>query len=163
MSAETWEEADAMWEDLLTCRQLLRRELVRVLDAHGMLLSEFRALRVLASGPAPMGRVGAQLGLSPATLTSLARGLRRHGWARSTTSPQDRRSSLLQATPQGRRVLRRAQQDLRRARRDYGLRLVGLEGALAPSERRKLSEGLRALRTALESLSEPSPGPGDRT
>ena len=107
-----------------------------------MLLSEFQAVRVLASGPSTLSRLASRLGLSPAALTSLARGLVERGWARSNPDPSDRRASLLRVTPRGRRAMLEA-------RREYRAGLRELEQGLSSSERQELARGLSALRRAL--------------
>ncbi len=144
------EKDDAVWEDLITGYRLLRRELERVLQRHGMLLSEFQALKVLVAGPTPMGQVAERLGLSPATLTTLARGLLKRGWARSALDPHDRRAMLLRATPRGVRAFREA-------RGDYRVRVRALGAGFPLSEKRALARGLRSLRATLEHPSLVSP------
>lgn len=134
---------DAPWEDLLACYQSLRRELSRVLEEHSMLLSDYRALRVLEEGPVTLGEIARRLGLAPATLTTLARGLERHRWTDLVQSRTDRRSILLKMT-------RRGRQALRYARHDYRVRLRTLESSLPPGARARVEGALRELRWGLE-------------
>ncbi len=134
---------DSVWEEIVAVNQLLRREMGRVLEAQGMFLSEYRALRTLENGPCMLGQVGRQLGLTPATLTTLARGLERRGWARLSPSPEDRRVSLLIATDEGIHALRRA-------RRATKLRLRRLEGRMDLTGSGQLARNFRALRMTLE-------------
>jgi DNA-binding MarR family transcriptional regulator len=150
------ERAEAGWEDFLVCYRSLRRELATVVERHGMMLSEFRALQYLAEGSAPLGQLAAHLGLTPATLTTLARGLRARGWARSTTDPRDRRRELLSATAQGRAVCRRA-------RADYLVRLGEIAERIPGPEREALLQGLGALRTVLASAPATPAGGGSPT
>ncbi len=134
---------DAVWEEIVACNQLLRREMGRVLETEDMFLSEYRALRTLENGPCVLGQVGRQLGLTPATLTTLARGLERRGWARQGPSSKDRRASVLVVTGPGLRALRMA----RRATRQ---RLRGLEAGMDRAGSAQLARSLRSLRMTLE-------------
>ncbi len=127
----------------MACFQLLKREMGRVLEEHGMLLSGYRALGVLQAGPATMGQVAQKLGLTPATLTTLARGLERGGWVVRVRSPTDRRAFLLEATPEGRRVVQRSRQIYRRHLRAF-------EASLRPGTKVRLGSSLQDLRRVLE-------------
>lgn len=138
---------DAPWEDLLACYLSLRRELGRVLEDHGMLLSDYRALRVLEDRPATLGEVARRLGLAPATLTTLARGLERRGWTDRVRSPKDGRAFVLKVTPRGLRALREA-------RRSYRIRLQTLEGFLPAGSRESVARALSELRRGLEQAEE---------
>jgi DNA-binding MarR family transcriptional regulator len=109
-----------------------------------MLLSEFRALQFLEQGPATLGQVSRALGLSPATLTTLAGGLERRRWVGRQRSASDGRAFILEAKAAGLRALHES-------RRDYGTRLKALQQGLPPSSRQSLHEGLSDLRTRLES------------
>ena len=134
---------DKLWEEIMACSHLLRREAGGILETQGVFLSEYRALRVLEYGPCTLGQVGRQLGLTPATLTTLARGLEHRGWAKQTPSKVDGRASLLEITPSGIRTLRQAQ-------RVANLHLKKFEKALPPTGRGRLARDLQQLRLALE-------------
>lgn len=108
-----------------------------------MLLSGYRALGILQAGPATMGQVAQKLGLTPATLTTLARGLERGGWVVRVRSPTDRRAFLLEATPEGRRVVQRSRQIYRRHLRAF-------EASLRPGTKVRLASSLQDLRRVLE-------------
>ncbi len=101
-----------------------------------MLLSEYRALKVLERGPVPLGQVALHLGLTAATLTSLARGLQAHRWAKVERDPRDRRAWLLLATSVGLRELRSAQKDMR-------ARMRALDHRMSAAARGELSRGLQ--------------------
>jgi DNA-binding MarR family transcriptional regulator len=136
---------DTAWEEIVAVNHLLRREMSRIFERRGILLSEYRALRIIENGPDTLGNVSRQLGLTPATLTTLARGLEKRGWVHRTRSSTDRRASLLKATPKGLRVLRQAQKAAR-------VRMAQLERGLLPTGSERLTQDLHALRVALEQM-----------
>jgi DNA-binding MarR family transcriptional regulator len=75
------------------------------LRPHGLRATQFSILVALAtSGPAPVGRLAAALGLERTTLTRGAALMERNGWVDARTSA-DGRERRLRLTPAGRRKL----------------------------------------------------------
>jgi DNA-binding MarR family transcriptional regulator len=63
---------------------------------HGIALADLHALRVLeVSGPVPVSRLGAELGLARSSATNLVDRLERAGLVDRATSPDDRRVTLV--------------------------------------------------------------------
>lgn len=59
-------------------------------------------------GPCPLAELRKVFGHRPSTMTSLLDRLEKHGWIERHGDPDDRRSFLVQATPEGKRLGRRA-------------------------------------------------------
>ncbi|MBZ5737000.1 MarR family winged helix-turn-helix transcriptional regulator [Nocardioides mangrovi] len=62
--------------------------------------------RVLVDGPLTPGEIGAQLAMTPQSLTRPLASLESHGLVRRTPDPADGRGSLIDATDAGRRAMR---------------------------------------------------------
>jgi len=135
-------EGDVLWDTLGDCHRRMRAELREVVLARGVYLSEYRALARLREGPRTLTQLAEGLGLTPASMTDLARQLLNRGWAHRRPNPQDRRSHLLLATDAGLRVHALA-------RREYRNRLAKVYSAISPRTRRALAEGLEDLRATL--------------
>jgi DNA-binding MarR family transcriptional regulator len=82
-----------------------RRE---VADALGMSFGRARALRRLARRAMSMGELAAALGTDPPNATVIVDELERLGLVRRGPHPTDRRAKVVEATPEGRRLARRA-------------------------------------------------------
>jgi DNA-binding MarR family transcriptional regulator len=61
---------------------------------------------VLTRGPERMSRIAAAVGISPRSLTDLVDALAKDGYIRRLADPQDRRSVLIELTPEGHEVVR---------------------------------------------------------
>ena len=69
---------------------------------HGIALADLHALRVLEiTGMAPVSRLGAELGLARSSATNLVDRLERAGLVDRSTSPDDRRVTLVRPSPAG--------------------------------------------------------------
>jgi DNA-binding MarR family transcriptional regulator len=147
MAVDERNQGDALWDTLRDCHQRMRAELRQVVLAHGIYLSEFRALARLRDGPRTLTQLAESLGLTPGSMTDLANQLVSRGWASRQPNPQDRRSQLLTATATGLRVHTAA-------RREYRNRLAEVYSAISPRTRTTLAVGLEELRTILFERSE---------
>jgi DNA-binding MarR family transcriptional regulator len=61
--------------------------------------------RLVDEGPQRLGAVAHAFGLDPSTITRQVQALEQAGWVHRESDPSDRRASLLDLTPDGRRVL----------------------------------------------------------
>ncbi len=61
---------------------------------------------VLNRGPERMSRIASAVGISPRSLTDLVDALARDGYLRRLADPHDRRSVLIELTPEGQDVVR---------------------------------------------------------
>ncbi len=113
-----------------------------VVRRHGIYLSEYRALARLREGSRKLSDLAEGLGLTPASMTDLARQLVDRGWAVRLANPQDGRSQLLQITPTGTHVYAAT-------RGEYRGRLFDVYSALPPAGRRRLHENLEELSAVL--------------
>lgn len=166
-AAGTVPRGDDLWDLLAECHRGVRAELRAVVLRHGIYLTEYRALRRLATGPKSLSQLAEGLGLTPASLTDLAGQLTRRRWAERRPHPTDRRSHLLVLTAAGARVQARA-------RREYRSRLSDVYSALPDRSRDSLYRGLRNLSEVLSvrlsvregraaETGEPAPLPGGAT
>ncbi len=110
--------------------------------AHGLYLSEYRALARLGAGPLTSSQLAEGLGLTPASMTDLGRQLLARGWVVKEPHPHDGRSHLLRLTLAGRAAHLSA-------RREYRERLAQVYAALSPEARRALAQGLLGLERVL--------------
>lgn len=85
-----------------------RREVRTVLAPERLLLTDVRALRLIAGGPSRPTVVALQLDLTPAAGTQIIDRLERRGFVRRARDPSDRRATVVELTPKGARAYRRA-------------------------------------------------------
>ena len=86
-----------------------RRE---VADALGISFARARALRRVARRPLTMRELADALGTDPPNATVLVDDLEAQGIVRRTPHPTDRRAKLVEPTPKGRQLARRADEIL---------------------------------------------------
>jgi DNA-binding MarR family transcriptional regulator len=82
-----------------------RRE---VSEALGISFGRARTVRRLARQPMSMGELAAALGIDPANATGVVDDLESLGLVRRQPHPTDRRAKLVEATPKGKEMARRA-------------------------------------------------------
>ena len=81
--------------------------------------ARFRLLRVLLDdGPLSMSELSRALDVTPRAVTSLVDGLEADGFARRAEHPSDRRTTLVELTPSGRRFCREMRAGLARIARE---------------------------------------------
>jgi DNA-binding MarR family transcriptional regulator len=86
-----------------------RRE---VSDALGISFGHVRAIRRLARQPMSMGELAAAMGIEPPNATVVVDYLESLGLVRRQPHPRDRRAKVVEATPKGKRMARRADEIL---------------------------------------------------
>ncbi len=104
----------------------------------GVSRAQSRVIRLLAPGPLRMATIAERLAVVPRTVTDLIDGVEAAGLAARQPDPEDRRSTLVGLTPDGRRLVER----LEVARRASAERALG---RLDPAERAVLRRLLRRL------------------
>lgn len=143
-------EADAALEiaDLLgrTVRRL-HRGTNEALAPLGLSRAQARVVHLLADGPLRMATIAERLSVVPRTVTDLVDGVEAAGLVTRRPDPDDRRSTLVALTPDGRRLLDR----MDAARRSSAERVFG-----------RLDAGDRAslLRVLRELAADPADGCG---
>ena len=115
------------------------------LNEFGLLLSEYRALRLCRSAFVPLSTITKALGVTPAATTDIARRLVGRGLVRRVPNPSDRRSTLLAITPKG-------EQRYREARGRYRSYLGQLNRSLSSEAREELEQGLAEIQRLLERI-----------
>jgi DNA-binding MarR family transcriptional regulator len=111
---------------------VIRQQANTRMNAAGLSLARFRALRALHSGPMRMNELSAELGVVPRTATTLADALEHDGLVRRLPDPGDRRATLIEATEEGLRQL----QAFKTA---HHASTAGIFDQLTPAERRQLA------------------------
>lgn len=104
---EVWQAMRALVLD----RYDRRREVVEALD---MSFVRVKALRHIAAGPVPMADLVIALGTDRPYTTIVVDDLERRGFVTRSPHPDDRRAKIVSATPDGRRVARKAASILER-------------------------------------------------
>lgn len=103
-AAEAW---------LMMCDLVLDNERRReVADALGVSFARARAIRRLARRPLSMGELAAALDIDPPNATVVVDELRSLGLVSKRPHPDDGRAKLVEATPKGRELARRADEIL---------------------------------------------------
>ncbi len=129
----------------------LHRGTSEALAPLGLSRVQARVVRLLADGPLRMATIAERLSVVPRTVTDLVDGVEAAGLVVRRPDPEDRRSTFVALTPEGRLLLDR----LDVARRDSAERAVG---RLDPADRAVL---LRLLRDLTEEPADAC-GPGAR-
>lgn len=96
-------------------QQLLRRTGDAALQASGLTLAQFTVMRVIAELPdASSAEIARRCTVSRQSLQDLIRILRDHGYVRVAEQPVSGRSLPIRITPEGRKVLRKADRAISR-------------------------------------------------
>lgn len=134
---------DLHWLAVRLFQDLGRRELP-VVAAHGLSLWGFEVLGRLIRRPADsQAELGAALGLDKSKIVRVLDELERHGHARRTSGPDDRRRRVLTATDHGRAAWESARDRLDEIERELFL-------CLPARERDVVRRGLKRLVDALD-------------
>src|SRR6476620_4294538 len=104
----------------------------------GLSSSQARVVRQLADGPLRMSVIADRLAIVPHSVTDVVDRAERAGVVARRRDPQDRRSTLVELTPQGRHLL----DQLDEARRESAARVFG---PLTEAQRTELVTVLRAI------------------
>lgn len=79
-----------------------------VAEAVGMSFGRTRAIRRIARRPMSMSQLAAALGIDPPNASALVNELEGQGLVRRSPNPEDRRSTIVEATRSGRKIAERA-------------------------------------------------------
>lgn len=105
LAQEVWQ----IMSDLVLANQR-RRE---VADAAGMSFGRTRAIRRVARKPMSMGELAGLLGMERPNATTLVNDLEEQGLVVRRADPNDRRTRLVEATPKGKEIARKAEKILK--------------------------------------------------
>ncbi|HZO07620.1 MAG TPA: MarR family transcriptional regulator [Solirubrobacterales bacterium] len=107
----TTSDAAAVWLAMqdLVLDNARRRE---VSEALGVSFARARAIRRIARRPMSMGELAAALAIDPPNATGVVDDLEGLGLVKRRPHPDDRRTKLVEATPKGRELARRADEIL---------------------------------------------------
>jgi len=105
LAREVWQ----LMSDLVLDNQR-RRE---VSEAAGMSFGRTRAIRRIARKPMSMSELANLLGMERPNATTLVNDLEAHGLVIRKVDPEDRRTRLVEVTPQGRAIAERAEKILK--------------------------------------------------
>ncbi|OPF70691.1 MarR family transcriptional regulator [Streptomyces antioxidans] len=149
-------DAEAMVSALLTASRLLvavsARSLAAVEDS--LTLPQFRMLVVLdGRGPLSLSGLAGELGVQPSTAMRMIDRLVAAGMVARGVTAEDRRTSVISLTKDGRRIVNEA---TGRRRRE----IAGIVDVMPPGQRRHLIEALQAF---TEAGGEPPVDNGPRT
>lgn len=126
---------------IMRVQQILLARLNALLEPFGLTFARYEALMILfysRAGSLPLGKMGDRLQVHRTAITNIVDRLERHGLVQRVAHETDRRTTLAQITPEGRKVARRATKVLNRER-------FGTE-PLRDAELEQLSELLRGVR-----------------
>ena len=130
--ASVEEDFSLAWEHLFRAVRRLRTR-VGSLGASDLTLAQYQLLAPLWEGPQPTGVLAAAAGVAAPTATRSFDALERAGVIERSPSPSDRRTVLVELTPQGRGEVRSARQAVRAHRRRIAEQLT--EGDRAEAAR----------------------------
>ena len=116
--AHGWEDAAegmALVTSVMRVHQLLLSVVDGVLRPYDLTFARFEILALLdftRRGSLPLGKIGSRLQVHPTSASSAVGRLERQGLIVRIPHPTDGRTTLIEITPQGRRVVRRATKEL---------------------------------------------------
>jgi DNA-binding MarR family transcriptional regulator len=126
------------------------RQLRKEDDASGLSAPRLSALSVVVfGGPLSLGDLARAEQVRPPTMTRIVTGLEKEGMVTRKSDLSDRRLTLIEATPKGRRILAAG-----RARRVE--KLATAIAALTTRERAELTRGADVLQTVIAGMSAPA-------
>jgi len=137
------ESSTELAELLRLAMRRLRRRTREALAPLGLSGSEARVVRLLADGSLRMSVIANRLAVVPRTVTDIVDGAELAGFVARLADPGDRRSTLVELTPEGRGLLDQVDS----ARRESAARVFG---TLTEGQRGELLALLRAICTAEE-------------
>jgi DNA-binding MarR family transcriptional regulator len=112
--ARGWSEAAdgmAVVTSVFRAQRIYLARIDGVLRPYGLSFSRFELLTLLSftsSGSMPMNKIGARLQVHPTSVTSTVDRLEMQGFVRRLAHKTDRRTTLAEILPAGRRVVKRA-------------------------------------------------------
>ncbi|MFJ9041162.1 MarR family winged helix-turn-helix transcriptional regulator [Streptomyces sp. NPDC102406] len=135
-----------LFADLVRCETRLYNALNdRLRELHGIVTSQFEALRYLRDHPAcRVADLAGEFAIGIGATSKTVDRLERQGWAVRQPNPSDRRSSLLALTDDGSRLVDAAEQTYN----DAVAELIG--GTLDRPSASAVAQALSKLRSALE-------------
>jgi DNA-binding MarR family transcriptional regulator len=126
---------------VMRVQQILLARLNALLEPFGLTFARYEALMILfysRRGSLPLGKMGDRLQVHRTAITNIVDRLERDGLVERMPHESDRRTTLAEITPEGRRVARRATKALNRER--FGTSPLG------EAEFRQLFDVLRGVR-----------------
>jgi DNA-binding MarR family transcriptional regulator len=126
---------------IMRAQQIVLARVEDALRPFDLSFARYEALVLLSfsrSGALPLGKMGDRLMLHPTSVTNIVDRLEAQGFATRIPHPTDRRTTLAEITPEGRRVMAKATEAV-------GAVDVGM-GALTPTELDAITTSLRPLR-----------------
>ncbi|MET7690209.1 MarR family transcriptional regulator [Streptomyces sp. NPDC005483] len=149
MASKTSDETvdlPGFFADLVRCETRLYNALTgRLRDRHGIITSQFEALRYLRDHPgARVADLATEFAIGIGATSKVVDRLERQGWTVRQPNPSDRRSSLLSLTDDGSRLVDAAE----RTFADGVVEL--LRGTLDDSSAPAVAQAISKLRAALE-------------
>jgi len=116
--AHDWEESAegmALVTSVMRVHQILLSSVDGVLRPFDLTFARFEILALLdftRQGSLPLGKIGTRLQVHPTSASSAVQRLERQGLIVRVPHPTDGRTTLVEITPEGRRVVRKATMDL---------------------------------------------------
>lgn len=147
-------EAMAAVTSIMRAQQIILARVDAVLRPLDLTFARYEALVLLyfsRRGSLPLGKMGDRLMLHPTSVTHIVDRLEQQGFIRRTPHPTDRRTTLAEITPEGRRVVEKATDAA------AGESALGI-GGLSVSELDKLTTLLRKVRIDAGDFPANSPG-----
>ena len=136
-----------VWLRLLSCTLAIEKEVQRRFVERGMTLPRFDVMAALdRHGEMNMGALSQSLLVSNGNVTQLVQKLAKDGLVRMTTSPADRRASIVRLTPEGKQQFDK----LARAHQDWIDQMIG---DLDFTQRERLYVALGVLKMSIASAS----------
>jgi DNA-binding MarR family transcriptional regulator len=150
-----WRLRWSLAEEMAAATSIMRTQAIILADVEeqlrpfGLTFARYETLALLyfsRQGSLPLGKMGARLQVHPTSVTNCVDRLEAQGLLRRVAHPKDRRTTLAEITPEGRRVVQRATPRL--LKNEFGLQ------SLTRSELETLTRVLRKVRLAAGDFSE---------
>jgi DNA-binding MarR family transcriptional regulator len=138
-----WPAAAAMAAatSIMRAQQIVLSRVDEALRPFELTFARYEALALLffsRAGALPLGKMGERLMLHPTSVTNIVDRLEAQGFLQRTPHPTDRRTTLAEITPEGRRIVEKATEAV-------GAAALGM-GDLDEDELDRITSSLRTLR-----------------
>ena len=131
-------DAAALADQLTAVTRRLRRASRRVVEPFGLTPGRMRVVRVLSGGALRVGDLADRLGVAARSATQFVDELESESLVVRAPDPTDRRATLVELTPRGRRALANMQEA-------WSLEAARLIGRLSPADQAELNRLLQVL------------------
>ncbi len=99
------DQRNGTYNAIIATYKVMQRNMTKLVSQEGLTQAQFQALRVIAKyGPTPMKTISDKMSVSAANITGIVDRLESKGLIERMARREDRRASIIELTPKGRRI-----------------------------------------------------------